>query len=62
VNLIVKLTRFKGKVMWDASKPDGQPRRMLDTPKAEKEFDFKANLDFATGLRNTIEWFLKNKS
>ena len=62
VGLVVSLTGFKGEVIWDASKPDGQPRRMLDTSKAEKEFAFKANLDFATGLRNTIEWFLKNKS
>jgi len=42
VELITKLTGFKGKIVWDTSKPDGQPRRMLDTSKAEKEFGFKS--------------------
>ena len=62
VDLIVKLTGFKGKVIWDTSKPDGQPRRMLDTYKAEKEFGFKARTSFREGLNNTIEWFIKNRS
>ena len=62
VNLIVKLTSFKGKVIWDTSKPDGQPRRMLDTSKAKNEFGFKASTSFEFGLRKTIEWYLsKNK-
>ena len=62
VNLIVKLTSFKGKVIWDTSKPDGQPRRMLDTSKAKNEFGFKASTSFECGLRKTIEWYLsKNK-
>ena len=52
VNLIVKLTEFSGKVNWDTSKPDGQPRRMLDTSKAEKEFCFKAKTSFG--------WIKKN--
>jgi len=59
VDLIVKLTGFAGDINWDSSKPDGQPRRMLDTSKAEKEFCFKAITDFKTGLRNSIEWFRK---
>jgi len=62
VNLIVKLTGFKGKVIWDTSKPDGQPRRMLDTSKAEKESGFEAKTSFEEGLSKTIEWFIKNGS
>jgi len=60
VELIAKLTGFKGKVVWDASKPDGQPRRCLDTSKAEKEFGFKAKTNFEKGLRRTIRWYRKN--
>jgi len=62
VELIAKLTGFKGKVIWDSSKPDGQPRRMLDISRSEKEFGFKAKTDFKKGLHNTIEWFEQNKS
>ena len=60
VNLIVKLTGFKGKIVWDISNPDGQPRRMLDTSKAEKEFGFKAETGFEGGLKKTIEWYRMN--
>lgn len=60
--LIAKLTGFKGRIAWDASKPDGQPRRMLDTSRAFNEFGFKAKTDFQEGLKNTIEWYRKNKS
>jgi GDP-L-fucose synthase len=56
VELIVELTGFKGRIIWDKSKPDGQPRRMLDTTKAFEEFGFKAKTDFKEGLRKTIEW------
>ena len=55
--LIVELTGFKGHVIWDTSKPNGQPRRMLDTTKALKEFDFKAKTTFSAGLKKTIEWY-----
>lgn len=55
--LIAKLTGFTGKLVWDASKPDGQPRRMLDTSKAKKEFGFKATTDFKTGLLKSLEWY-----
>jgi GDP-L-fucose synthase len=58
--LIVKLTGFRGKITWDTSKPDGQPRRMLDTGKAFREFGFKAETDFQDGLKKTIEWYKKN--
>jgi len=57
VELIVKLTGFKGEIVWDTSKPDGQPRRMLDVSKAEKEFDFKARTSLEEGLKKTIEWY-----
>ncbi|MCL4385523.1 MAG: GDP-L-fucose synthase [Cyanobacteria bacterium] len=51
---------FKGKIIWDTSKPDGQPRRRLDVLKAEKEFGFKAKTEFDEGLKKTIEWYIKN--
>lgn len=61
-NLIKELTGFKGSIIWDATKPDGQPRRKLDTAKAEKEFGFKSKTDFKTGLQKTIDWYIKNKN
>jgi GDP-L-fucose synthase len=62
IELIAELTGFKGKIIWDTTKPDGQPRRMLDTTsKAEKEFGFRAKTKFEEGLIKTIEWYLKNK-
>jgi len=61
VNVIVKLTGFKGKIIWDKTKPDGQPRRCLNTTRAEKEFGFKAKTPFEDGLRKTIEWYVKNR-
>jgi GDP-L-fucose synthase len=57
--LIVKLTGFKGKVERDASMPDGQPRRCLDTSRAYKEFGFKAKVSFEEGLKKTIDWYRK---
>jgi GDP-L-fucose synthase len=57
VKLIAELTGFKGEIRWDASKPDGQPRRRLDTSKAKKEFGFEAKIEFREGLRRTIEWY-----
>ncbi len=59
VTLIVKYTGFKGKIVWDTTKPNGQPKRCLDTSKAEKEFKFKAKVDFNEGLKKTIEWYKK---
>ena len=58
--LIAKLTGFIGKIVWDTSKPNGQPRRALDVSRAEKYFGFKAQVPFEEGLRRTIEWFEKN--
>ena len=57
VGLIVELTGFQGRVVWDASKPDGQPRRMLDTTRAFREFGFRARTDFREGLAKTIAWY-----
>jgi len=57
VSLITRLTGFKGAVNWDATKPDGQPRRMLDTSRAQKEFGFKSWTNFEEGLTKTIEWY-----
>ena len=57
VKLIAKLMNFKGKIIWDKSKPDGQPRRCLDTTKALKEFGFKAKTNFEEGLIKTIKWY-----
>ena len=56
-DLIIKLTGFKGRIIWDKTKPDGQPRRCLDTARAAKEFGFKANTPFKTGLMKTIEFY-----
>jgi nucleoside-diphosphate-sugar epimerase len=55
--LIAGLSGFKGKVLWDLTKPDGQPRRMLDTTRAKQELGFKAKTNFLEGLRTTIEWY-----
>lgn len=57
VELIVRLTGFKGKIRWDTSKPNGQPRRKLDTIRAEREFGFRATTPFEEGLRRTIAWY-----
>ncbi|MCK9196938.1 MAG: GDP-L-fucose synthase [Syntrophales bacterium] len=57
VELIVELTGFKGRIAWDATQPDGQPRRMLDTTKALQEIGFRAATDFREGLRKTISWY-----
>ncbi len=57
VELIVKLTGFSGNILWDQTKPDGQPRRCLDTSRAEREFGFKAKTSFEEGLKKTIAWY-----
>ncbi|MFH1358673.1 MAG: NAD-dependent epimerase/dehydratase family protein [archaeon] len=59
VNIIAELTNFQGEIVWDTTKPDGQPRRCLDTSKAEQEFGFKAKISFKEGLRKTIKWYLE---
>ena len=57
VELIVRLTGFKGEVRWDPTKPDGQPRRALDTSRARERFGFEARTTFEDGLRRNIEWY-----
>ena len=57
VTLIARLTRFEGEIRWDATKPDGQPRRALDTRRARERFGFDAGTSFEDGLRRTIEWY-----
>ena len=57
--MIAELTGFSGRIVWDATKPDGQPRRMLDTAKAFRDIGFKAKTDLRTGLQKTIDWYKK---
>ena len=61
VKLICKLMNYKGEINWDSSKPDGQPRRCLDTSKAKSEFGFSAQTNFENGLKSTIDWYIKEK-
>ncbi len=58
---IAALTGFDGEIRWDSSKPDGQPRRCLDTSKARKLFGFEAKTSFDEGLKATIDWYIANK-
>ena len=57
VKLIAELTDYRGTIMWDRTRPDGQPRRCLDISKAKEEFGFVAKTDFWEGLKKTIEWY-----
>ncbi len=59
--LIARLTGFEGKLAWDTSKPNGQPRRGLDVSRATESFGFTAKMSFEKGLRKTIDWYLENK-
>lgn len=61
VELIVELTGFSGRIIWDATQPDGQPRRMLDTSRAFRELGFKAATDLQEGLKKTIAWYRENQ-
>ena len=58
--LISKIVKFRGKIVFDRTNPDGQPRRKLDTSKANIEFGFKAKTKFENGLAETINWYEKN--
>lgn len=57
VQLVARCTDFQGKIVWDRSKPDGQPQRRLDISKAKKEFGFKAKIKFEQGLQETVQWY-----
>jgi len=61
VDLMAELTGYKGKIAWDTSYPDGQPRRCLETSRAKEEFGFEAKTDFVKGLEKTINWYLSTK-
>lgn len=58
---IAGITGYTGQILWDRTKPDGQPRRRLDISRARNEFDFKARVDFDEGLRDMVQWYRKNK-
>ncbi len=57
VTLIARLTGFEGELIWDTTKPNGQPRRRLNVERADREFGFTARVNFEEGLRRTIEWY-----
>lgn len=59
--LIGYLTGFRGKIVWDKTKPDGQPRRKMDATRAFKEFGFKSKISFEEGLKKTIDWYFETK-
>ncbi len=59
--LVKKKTGFKGQIVWDTSKPNGQPRRMLDVSRAKEYFGFAAQMPFEDGLQHTIDWYLENR-
>ena len=61
VALIAKLSGFKGEIRWDASKPDGQPRRCLDVSRAASLLGWRAKVEFETGLTKTIDWYRSNQ-
>jgi GDP-L-fucose synthase len=62
VTLIADVTRFTGKITWDTSQPNGQPRRKLDTSRAEREFGFRSRTDFREGLQRTVQWYERQRA
>jgi GDP-L-fucose synthase len=60
ITLICELMEFNGEIVWETDKPNGQPRRCLDTERAKQAFDFTAQVSFKEGLKNTIEWYRQN--
>ncbi len=61
VSIIAGHVGFNGKIIWDTTKPNGQPRRCLDVTRAEKEFGFRAKVTFNEGLKRTIAWYRENR-
>lgn len=61
IEIIAKETGFTGTIKWDTSKPNGQPRRKVDTSRAQQEFGFKSGTTFEDGLKKTIEWYRHNR-
>lgn len=62
MELIAELCGFRGRIHWDTAKPDGQPRRLLDTSRAHELLGFQAQTDFASGLRQTIDWYRRERN
>jgi GDP-L-fucose synthase len=62
IHLIAELTGFEGEIRWDATKPDGQPRRALDSSRAKEQFGFQAQTDFRQGLQRTINWYMEHRA
>jgi nucleoside-diphosphate-sugar epimerase len=62
VSLVVEATGYRGRVVWDTSKPNGQPRRRLDTSRAREEFGFQAAVEFRDGLDRTVAWYEARRS
>ncbi|MFO5528144.1 MAG: GDP-L-fucose synthase family protein [Cuspidothrix sp.] len=60
ITLICELMEYEGEIVWETDKPNGQPRRCLDTERAKQAFGFTAQVEFREGLKNTIEWWRKN--
>jgi GDP-L-fucose synthase len=56
-DLIARMTGFRGRIAWDSTKPDGQPRRSLDVTRADRSFGFRARVPFEEGLKRTIDWY-----
>jgi GDP-L-fucose synthase len=61
IELIAELLHFEGEIVWDSTKPNGQPRRNVDTSRAKAAFGFEAETDFRTGLKELVEWYLANR-
>jgi GDP-L-fucose synthase len=59
-NLISRLTGYEGQIVWDKTRPDGQPRRRLDTCRAKQEFNFEAKTDLSEGLEKTVKWYIRS--
>jgi GDP-L-fucose synthase len=62
IETIAGLVGFTGKITWDASKPDGQPRRCLDVSRAKREIGFEATMPFEDGLRRTVDWYTTHRA
>ncbi|MCX6532208.1 MAG: GDP-L-fucose synthase, partial [Actinobacteria bacterium] len=56
-----RIVGFAGELVWDSSRPDGQPRRRVDASRAERELGWHATMDFEDGLRETVNWFIANR-
>jgi nucleoside-diphosphate-sugar epimerase len=60
VETISDIVEYEGEIVWDKTKPDGQPRRGLDVSRARREFNFTAKTEFREGLKESIDWYVEN--